>query len=116
MRATSRHENNKERTKSKDSHTSLTTHRMNNSSPASPPRAKLCYYITGHGYGHATRSLKVVETLITKENFDVHVVSSEKTIAFIRSTLSPSILDKMTTHERQLDAGNPYCNGIIFIL
>jgi UDP:flavonoid glycosyltransferase YjiC (YdhE family) len=66
---------------------------------------KLCYYITGHGYGHATRSLKMVEGL-TQQEFDVHIVSTSQTIAFIRSTLTPDVLAKITTHERMLDAGN----------
>jgi hypothetical protein len=76
-------------------------------SPSAVP-IKLCYYITGHGYGHATRSLKMAEVLCEQRDFDIHIVSTAKTIVFIRSTLSPNILAKITTHERELDAGNKF--------
>jgi predicted glycosyltransferase len=66
---------------------------------------KLCYYITGHGYGHATRSLKVVEVLFAQGDFDIHIVSTAPTIAFLNSTLSPALLANITTHERMLDTG-----------
>ena len=69
-------------------------------------RVGLCYYITGHGYGHATRSVKVVEELLaTRRGLDIHVVSSPKTIDFIKSSLPSHVLDNITTHERVLDAG-----------
>lgn len=72
--------------------------------PSTSP-IKLCYYITGHGYGHASRSIKMVEALIAQEDFDVHVVTTKQIISFMRFSLPPLVLEKITTHERILDAG-----------
>lgn len=38
-------------------------------------RKNVCYYITGHGLGHATRSLELVRALLDTMLFNVHTVS-----------------------------------------
>lgn len=36
---------------------------------------EVCYYITGHGLGHATRSLELIRVLLKSGHFNVHVVT-----------------------------------------
>lgn len=57
---------------------------------------KIVYYITGHGFGHATRSIGLIECLLSHNNM-VDVVSS----------LNPSFFSHLpiTCHRRELDVG-----------
>jgi len=37
---------------------------------------KIAYYITTHGFGHATRSVAIIRELIKNPNFEIHICSS----------------------------------------
>ena len=63
----------------------------------------IAYYITGHGLGHATRSLLVLEYLLSR-GFHVHVISSIKT-SFFESYLRPSFDGSLSCWQRSLDSG-----------
>jgi hypothetical protein len=47
-------------------------------------RLDIAYYITGHGLGHATRSLELISSLILSNKYNVHVVSHVKSDFFLR--------------------------------
>lgn len=70
----------------------------------------ICYYVTGHGYGHATRVIGQVSYLLTK-GYTVHVVSGldpkffYNNIGNILETSSASLSDRLICHRRVLDAG-----------
>ncbi|KAM3239911.1 hypothetical protein ACQJBY_053540 [Aegilops geniculata] len=59
---------------------------------ASPTQQRLvfAYYITGHGFGHATRALEVVRHLIGAGH-DVHVVTAAPEFVFTTEIDSPSL-------------------------
>lgn len=62
------------------------------------------YYITGHGYGHATRSFELVRMLVSL-NYQVIIVSSLNE-TFIHANLSVYLKDSMVVYEsRKLDRG-----------
>ena len=63
----------------------------------------IAYYITGHGLGHATRSLLVLEYLLSR-GFHVHVISAIKK-SFFESYLRPSFDGSLSCHQRSLDSG-----------
>eukprot|EP00267_Zea_mays_P056409 XP_023156445.1 uncharacterized protein LOC103633730 [Zea mays] len=59
-----------------------------------PPRIR--HYITGHGFGHATRALEVVRHLVTAGH-DVHVVIAAPEFVFTTEIASPSLSDKLAS-------------------
>eukprot|EP01035_Chromulina_nebulosa_P002819 gene2819-3850_t len=71
-------------------------------------RKSICYYITGHGLGHATRSVELVRSLLLTDYFDVHVVTTVSS-DFFRKALESSLRTvphaKFTHHSRLLDSG-----------
>lgn len=72
----------------------------------------LCYYVTGHGLGHATRSVEVIERLIDVKYEDqplvyverVNIVSSSNE-AFFRKQLGPKRMSRCSFFRRVLDSG-----------
>lgn len=61
----------------------------------------IAYYITGHGLGHATRSLLILECLLSR-GLHVHIISTIKSTFFEFHLAS---LGSFTAHERCLDSG-----------
>ncbi|KAL5208229.1 hypothetical protein ABZP36_032664 [Zizania latifolia] len=55
-----------------------------------PQRLVFAYYITGHGFGHATRALEVVRHLIAAGH-DVHVVTGAPEFVFTTEIKSPNL-------------------------
>lgn len=76
-------------------------------------RIKVCYYITGHGLGHATRSLQLISCLLRSEKFIVNTVSQVESDFFFHNLhdLGIEIKDKKSGidvyrhHNRTLDTG-----------
>uniref|UniRef100_A0A453NAA5 L-arabinokinase n=1 Tax=Aegilops tauschii subsp. strangulata TaxID=200361 RepID=A0A453NAA5_AEGTS len=58
--------------------------------PPTQQRLVFAYYITGHGFGHATRALEVVRHLIGAGH-DVHVVTAAPEFVFTTEIDSPSL-------------------------
>lgn len=67
-------------------------------------RCNVCYYITGHGLGHATRSIEVVRILLSSNKFNVHVVTQVNE-DFFASNLSEFDSSIFTYSHRALDTG-----------
>ena len=65
---------------------------------------QVCYYITGHGLGHATRCIKVIEYLISV-GIQCDVVTNLNILSFIQKNLSVESQHKITLHGRVLDGG-----------
>ncbi len=61
----------------------------------------VCFYVTGHGYGHATRVIGQVSFLLEK-GYTIHIVSSLDPNFFL-SNIDSSI--NLFCHRRVLDAG-----------
>lgn len=57
---------------------------------APPQHLVFAYYITGHGFGHATRALEVVRHLVAAGH-DVHVVTAAPEFVFTTEIASPSL-------------------------
>ncbi|KAJ1255603.1 hypothetical protein BS78_K183500 [Paspalum vaginatum] len=57
---------------------------------APPQHLVFAYYITGHGFGHATRALEVVRHLVAAGH-DVHVVTAAPEFVFTTEISSPSL-------------------------
>ncbi|PWZ22034.1 L-arabinokinase [Zea mays] len=57
---------------------------------APPQHLVFAYYITGHGFGHATRALEVVRHLVAVGH-DVHVVTAAPEFVFTTEIPSPSL-------------------------
>uniref|UniRef100_A0A0D9VC48 GHMP kinase N-terminal domain-containing protein n=1 Tax=Leersia perrieri TaxID=77586 RepID=A0A0D9VC48_9ORYZ len=57
---------------------------------APPQHLVFAYYITGHGFGHATRALEVVRHLIAAGH-DVHVVTGAPEFVFTTEIKSPNL-------------------------
>lgn len=76
-------------------------------------KINLCYYITGHGLGHATRSMELIRNLLDTNQFNVHTVSNVKEDIFKQYFLEngTELVDKNTnevkySHSlRSLDTG-----------
>jgi len=76
-------------------------------------RINVAYYVTGHGLGHATRSLELIRCLLNTNEFNIHTVSYVKEEFFVENLESSgiSIVDSITndrrfTHNfRSLDTG-----------
>lgn len=67
----------------------------------------LCYYVTGHGYGHATRVIGQVKFLLER-NYEIHVISSLDPTFFRRNVLDTDHGDqahRLHCYQRVLDAG-----------
>ncbi|CAD5324717.1 unnamed protein product [Arabidopsis thaliana] len=72
--------------------TLLQTAPMSESESSSSPRSSLvfAYYVTGHGFGHATRVVEVVRHLISSGH-RVHVVSAAPEFVFTMEIHSPNL-------------------------
>lgn len=70
----------------------------------SKSRYELCYYITGHGLGHATRSLEVIRILLSSNRFVVHIVTQVKSDFFV-SNLNEFDSTMFSYSCRALDTG-----------
>ncbi|GJM90184.1 hypothetical protein PR202_ga06441 [Eleusine coracana subsp. coracana] len=57
---------------------------------APPQHLVFAYYITGHGFGHATRALEVVRHLVAAGH-DVHVVTAAPEFVFTTEIASPCL-------------------------
>lgn len=57
---------------------------------APPQHLVFAYYITGHGFGHATRALEVVRHLVAAGH-DVHVVTAAPEFVFTTEIDSPCL-------------------------
>lgn len=55
---------------------------MTTSSSSSKQRRDICYYITGHGLGHAMRSIELIRALLSSDRFNVHVVTNISELVF----------------------------------
>ena len=83
------------------------------SKSAESKRTNICYYITGHGLGHATRSLELIVYLIKTDLFNVHVVTLVQEEFFRNGLVSNgiSLADPSTNeslfshHRRSIDTG-----------
>lgn len=65
---------------------------------------RCCFYITGHGYGHFTRSSKLIRDLVDL-NYHVTIVSIIN-IDFVKQNLEPLLSEGKVLYERRkLDAG-----------
>lgn len=74
---------------------------------------KIAYYITGHGFGHATRSIELIRGLLQTGKYEVSVVSSLDS-AFFTSQLNPYEVVPNSFHARcsTLDTGGVQLDAI----
>jgi len=49
---------------------------------SSKQRKDICYYITGHGLGHAMRSIELIRGMLSTDRFNVHVVTNIPELVF----------------------------------
>lgn len=73
---------------------------------------KVAYYVTGHGYGHATRSIELMRGLVASGKYDVTTVSSLEP-SFFESEMS-GYVDLGVFHARHkcLDTGGVQLDAI----
>lgn len=71
---------------------------LSNGEETCPHRRRCMYYVTGHGYGHAARSVVIIKAL-QEAGYEVEVVSTVSTDFFQQSI--PGIV----VHSRRLDSG-----------
>jgi len=64
--------------------------RSEDGNPAAPLRLKFAYYVTGHGFGHATRVLEVVRHLVAAGH-EVHVVTGAPDFVFTSEISSSNL-------------------------
>ena len=70
-----------------------------------PMNFTVCYYITGHGLGHATRSLGVIKSLL-KRKYSVYIVSALEPSFFIQNiTEEYNTEGNFVCEKRCLDTG-----------
>lgn len=62
---------------------------------------RIGYYVTGHGLGHATRSLGIIQALLSRKHI-VHVISAIEPSFFYTSLNNHPCL---SSHQRYLDTG-----------
>lgn len=76
-------------------------------------RIRVAYYITGHGFGHATRSIELIRGLLHTGKYSVSVISSISPDFFI-SELSPHTDNPDNLEARQvlLDTGGIQLDSI----
>jgi L-arabinokinase len=76
-------------------------------------RTSLAYYITGHGLGHATRSMEMIRALLLTQKYIVHVIS-QVNATYFRDSLNgfgihyidmESEEELFVHHNRNLDTG-----------
>jgi L-arabinokinase len=72
---------------------------------------KVAYYITGHGFGHATRSIELVKGLLAIGN-EVSIVSSLTPHFFLNELSSVPNADKLTVRQSTLDTGGIQIDAI----
>ena len=64
----------------------------------------VAYYVTGHGFGHATRSLGLIANFLTS-GYRVDIITSMKPEFFL-SSLDPGVpVGQLSILSRNLDAG-----------
>jgi L-arabinokinase len=75
----------------------------------------ICYYVTGHGFGHATRVLGLVQRLLQEVDTVVHIISSLDQRFFYESISSyeNSFKDRLFVINRCLDAGAVQINPLL---
>lgn len=74
----------------------------------------ICYYISDYGYGHATRSIALIRSLLQyAPNQYRIIVCSKKTLPFIRESLKGEISDSIHYHECASDLGYVLKDGSI---
>ena len=64
----------------------------------------IAYYVTGHGFGHATRSLGLIANFLTS-GYRVDIISSMKPDFFTSSLGSGTPMELLSILSRNLDAG-----------
>eukprot|EP01031_Cornospumella_fuschlensis_P043805 gene43805-53569_t len=79
----------------------------------------IAYYITGHGLGHATRSLELMASLLSSRKFRIWSVSNVPKAFFMQefqnfgvSTLDDSGQPLFDHYERNLDSGGIQLDAI----
>ena len=71
----------------------------------------ICYYITSHGLGHATRSIEIIRILL-KRNYIVHIITAIPAEFFLLSLKCDT--ERICVFNRLLDGGVVQ-NGPIYI-
>ena len=71
----------------------------------------IAYYVTGHGFGHATRSLGLIANFL-KSGYRVDIITSMKSEFFISSLDSSLSKEKLNVLSRNLDAGASQTNAL----
>lgn len=75
----------------------------------------VCYYVTGHGFGHATRVLGLVQRILQEANTVVYIISSLDQSFFYESLSSSeaSFKERLIVINRCLDAGAIQTNPLL---
>lgn len=68
-------------------------------------RINIAYYITGHGFGHATRSIEIIRGLLKSNNYNIFITTCIDE-NFIRKTLKDSNCNSIIDGEELIT----YCN------
>jgi L-arabinokinase len=78
-------------------------------------RRTVCYYVTGHGFGHATRVLGLVQRILEEADTIVYLISSLDESFFYESLSSSeaSFKDRLVVINRCLDAGAIQMNALL---
>lgn len=76
----------------------------------------ICYYISDYGYGHATRSIALIRSLLlyARNQYRI-IICSKKTLPFIRESLKGEGSDSILYRECASDLGYVLKNGSIDI-
>lgn len=64
----------------------------------------IVFYISNHGFGHASRNIPIIEELSLKSNVNIHVKSGLNQINFINQSLN-SRISNIIFHIDNLDIG-----------
>lgn len=75
---------------------------------------KIAFYISNHGFGHASRNIPIISTLLKLENdLELHIKTGAGQIAFMKSHLKEDA--RLSFYEEDLDVGTIVKEGTLLI-
>ncbi len=75
---------------------------------------KIAFYISNHGFGHASRNIPIISTLLKLENdIELHVKTGATQINFMKNHIKPQ--DNLHFYEADLDVGTIVKEGTLLI-
>lgn len=75
---------------------------------------KIAFYISNHGFGHASRNIPIISTLLKLEdNLEIHVKTGPNQLAFMKNHLKKD--ERLHFYEENLDVGTVVKEGTLMV-